>query len=204
MIPLLPAHAPGMRIGLFGGSFDPPHEGHLLASRIALRRLRLDRLWWLVTPGNPLKDTKALPTLDARIAAARKLARDPRIVVTGLEAQIGARYTCDTIRFLLRRCKGARLVWIMGADNLLQFHLWRDWDEIARTIPMAIIDRPGATLKAPNAKAAQYFAAARLDEGEAARLAATPPPAFVYLHGPRLALSSSALRRAAGVGETNR
>src|SRR5512136_2424140 len=110
MIPRLPAHSPGMRIGLFGGSFDPPHEGHLLASRIALRRLRLDRVWWLVTPGNPLKETIHLASLDAHIAAAKKLARDPRIVVTGLEAQIGARFTCDTIQFLSRHCPGVRFV----------------------------------------------------------------------------------------------
>jgi nicotinate-nucleotide adenylyltransferase len=194
MILRLPAHAPGMRIGLFGGSFDPPHEGHLLASRLALRRLRLDRLWWLVTPGNPLKDTKGLPSLDARVAAARNLARDPRIVVTGVEAQIGAHYTCDTIRTLLQRCPDVRFVWIMGADNLLQFHLWRDWEEIARAVPIAIIDRPGATLKAISAKAAQRFATARIDESDAAHLACQTPPAFAFLHGPRLAASSSSLR----------
>ena len=93
----LPPHAPGMRIGLFGGSFDPPHEGHALVSRIALTRLGLDRIWWLVTPGNPLKDTRGLVSLDARMAAARQLTRDPRVVVTGLEADIGARYTADTL-----------------------------------------------------------------------------------------------------------
>jgi nicotinate-nucleotide adenylyltransferase len=203
MIVRPPAHAPGMRIGLFGGSFDPPHEGHLLASRIALRRLGLDRLWWLVTPGNPLKDTERLPSLAARIAAAKKLARDPRIVVTGVEAQIHARYTCDTVRILRQRCKGVRLVWIMGADNLLQFHLWRDWVEIARTVPIAIIDRPGATLKAANVKAAQRFARARIDERSARRLASMTPPALVYLHGPRVALSSSALREARATAGAN-
>lgn len=196
MIFRLPAHSPGMRIGLFGGSFDPPHEGHLLASHIALRRLRLDRVWWLVTPGNPLKETKHLASLDARISAAKKLARDPRIVVTGLEAQIVARFTCDTIQFLSRHCPGVRFVWIMGADNLLQFHQWRNWREISQTVPIAIIDRPGATMKAASAKAAQFFANARIDEREAPLLALMTPPAFVYLHGRRLAKSSSALRLA--------
>ncbi len=191
----LPPHAPGMRIGLFGGSFNPPHEGHALVARLALSRLGLDRLWWLVTPGNPLKDTRGLPGLDARMRAARKIARNPRIVVTGLEAGIGARYTADTIRFLRSRCPGVHFVWIMGADNLLQFHRWRDWEEIMRAMPVVIIDRPGATVKAASAKAAQRFPQARLAEREARRLPTAKPPAYVYLHGPRSASSSTALRR---------
>jgi nicotinate-nucleotide adenylyltransferase len=194
----LPPHLPGMRIGLFGGSFNPPHVGHEMVSRIALRRLRLDRLWWLVSPGNPLKETTGLASLDARMAAARRLARDPRIVVTGLEAELGARYTADTLRFLHARCPGVRFVWIMGADNLLQFHRWRDWEEILRTTPVAIIDRPGATLKAAGSKAALRFAHARLDERDAPLLATESPPAFVYLHGPRSPSSSTELRRKDG------
>ena len=106
----LPPHTPGMRIGLFGGSFNPPHAGHLLVSEIALRRLRLDRVWWLVTPGNPLKENSGLPPLAARIVAARKLVRDPRIVVTGLEAEIGTRYTYDTVAWLTRRAESVRFV----------------------------------------------------------------------------------------------
>lgn len=191
-----------MRIGLFGGSFNPPHEGHALVSHIALTRLRLDRLWWLVTPGNPLKDTSELPTLEARIAAARRIARDPRIVVTGVEAEIGARYTADTLRYLRARCPGVRFVWIMGADNLLQFHRWRDWEDILRRTPIAVVDRPGATLRAANAKAAQRFPQARLFEGRAGALATTPPPALLYLHGPRSFASSTELRAALTCGRT--
>src|SRR3990172_1625901 len=121
----LPPHAPGMTIGLFGGTFDPPHEAHLAACLLAMKRLNLDRVWWLVTPGNPLKDTRHLNPLQKRIAAARTLARHPRIVVSGLEAVIKTRYTYDTIRFLLRRCPAVRFVWIMGADNLRSFHRWQ-------------------------------------------------------------------------------
>lgn len=187
-----------MRIGLFGGSFDPPHAGHALVARIALMRLRLDRLWWLVSPGNPLKDTRALPSVAARIAASRALARDPRIVFSGFEADIGSRYSYDTIAYLSAHCPGVRFVWIMGADNLLQFHRWQRWREIAQQTPIAIIDRAGATLRATNAPAAQFFARARVDERDAARLAGMSPPAIVYLHGPRVLQSSTELRRAEG------
>ena len=192
----LPPHAPGMRIGLFGGSFDPPHAGHLLASRLALTRLRLDRLWWLATPGNPLKDTRMLAPLPARLAAARRLARDPRIVVTDLEARLGSRYTADLIADLRRHCPGVCFVWIMGADNLLQFHRWRRWQRILQQVPVAVIDRPGATLKAPTAKALRRYARARIPEAAAHRLARAKPPAVVIVHGPRNAQSSSGLRAA--------
>ncbi|GLI93936.1 nicotinate-nucleotide adenylyltransferase [Methylocystis echinoides] len=187
-----------MRIGLFGGSFNPPHEGHLLVSRIALARLGLDRLWWLVTPGNPLKDTSALPPLASRIEAARRFARDPRIVVTGIEADIGARYTADTLDYLRARCPGVRFVWIMGGDNLLQFHRWRDWEAILRAMPVAVIDRPGAAIRVASAKAVQRFAGAMRPEREARLLPDAKPPAVIYLHGPRSAASSTALRQGGG------
>lgn len=203
----LPPHFPGMRIGLFGGSFDPPHVGHISASLAAIRRLRLDRLWWLVSPGNPLKDTRARPTLEQRVAQARRLASHPKIVVTGLEAALGVRHTDATIDYLTRRCPGVSFVWIMGADNLLQFHRWRNWEKIAAMVPIAIIDRPGATVKVASARAAQRFAYARVDERCAGQLAKMTPPAFMVLHGKRNGQSSTALRagiNAAGDGASRR
>lgn len=194
MIPRLPPHAPGMRIGLFGGSFNPPHAGHMLVAEIALRRLKLDRIWILATPGNPLKSANGLAPLATRIAALQKMTRDPRIVVTGLEAEIGTRYTYDTVVWLRRRAKNLRFVWVMGADNLAQFSRWQRWDDIAALAPIAAVDRPGSSLTALSAKAAQRFANVRLPEREAGRLAAMIPPAYVFLHDRRMDLSSTKLR----------
>ncbi|WP_428981008.1 nicotinate-nucleotide adenylyltransferase [Lichenibacterium dinghuense] len=192
----LPAWAPGLRIGLFGGSFNPPHEGHRLASLTAMRRLGLDRVWWIVTPGNPLKRHDGLADLDTRIAAARRLADHPRIVATGVEAGIGMRYTVDTIRHLRRRCPGVHFVWIMGADNLLQLPRWRRWRELVSLVPVAVVDRPGSTFRSLNGRAAAVLAPGRLRESEAKLLPTRRHPAFVYLHGPRSSASSTALRDA--------
>jgi nicotinate-nucleotide adenylyltransferase len=191
----LPRWTPGQRIGLMGGSFNPPHEGHLLASRLALQRLGLDRLWWLVTPGNPLKPIDGLPALASRIEAARAIARDPRIAVTGFEAEIGTHFTRDSIAWLVKRAPSAHFVWIMGADNLRQFHLWRRWRDIARLVPIAVIDRPGSTLRALNSHAGAALAPFQVPESAAARFADRRPPAFIFLHGPRSHMSSSAIRR---------
>lgn len=193
----LPRHEAGQRIGLLGGSFNPAHAGHRLASLIALKRLRLDAVWWLVTPGNPLKETAGLPRLDVRMRQAARVAAHPRIVVTGLEADIGERYTYDTLAYLTRRAPGVRFVWLMGADNLRQFDRWRRWRDIAALVPIAVVDRPGASLRAMQGRAGVWLARHRLPEGAAARLANAPAPAFVFLHGPRSSLSSTALRRAA-------
>jgi nicotinate-nucleotide adenylyltransferase len=191
----LPRWTPGQRIGLMGGSFNPPHEGHLLISRLALQRLGLDRLWWLVTPGNPLKPVDGLPTLAARIEAARAIARDPRIAVSGFEADIGAHFTCDSIAWLVKRAPSAHFVWIMGADNLRQFHLWRRWRDIAKLVPIAVIDRPGSTLRALSSHAGAALARFQVPESAALGFASRRPPAFIFLHGPRSHMSSTAIRR---------
>ncbi len=193
----MPPSAPGLRVGLYGGSFNPAHAGHLHVGRTALRRLRLDRVWWLVTPGNPLKDNGSLAPLDERVAQARALATDPRIAVTGFEAAIGSRYTVDTLRWLVRRRPDVHFVWIMGADSLGTFHRWRRFEEILSLVPVAVIDRPGHTLTAPASRAARAYAAARIPEAEASALARCRPPAWTFLHGPRSDLSSTALRTGA-------
>jgi nicotinate-nucleotide adenylyltransferase len=190
----LPSHAPGLKIGLFGGTFDPPHAAHRAACLLAMRRLGLDRIWWMVTPGNPLKDTRDLAPLAARIAAAKVLAQHPRIDVTGVEAELRTRYTRDTIAALVKRCPGVHFVWIMGADNLRGFHRWQQWRDIARLVPIAVVDRIGPSLYASASPAAQALARFRIPEAAAGTLPGRRPPAWVFLHGLKSPLSSTALR----------
>lgn len=191
----LPPYAPGLRIGLFGGSFNPAHDGHRMASLTALRRLQLDRVWWLVSPGNPLKDNRALPPLAQRIAFARNLADHGRIHITGVEARLRTRYTADTLRALKRRCPGVRFVWIMGSDNLASFHRWNEWRAIARMMPIAVIDRPGSTHRSVSSPAGNWLARWRLPENQGGALAVRTPPAWIFLHGKRSDLSSTQLRQ---------
>ena len=191
---VLPPHADGLRIGLLGGSFNPAHAAHRDISLYAMKRLRLDRVWWLVSPGNPLKDVRALPALDDRLKAAQKVAHHPRIDISAAEAALGTRYTIDTIAELRTRCSRVRFVWIMGADNLAQFHRWKEWQAIASMLPIAVIDRPPDSFRALASPAAQALARHRIDEADAAKLAETPAPAWVFLHGLKSALSSTAIR----------
>ncbi|HEY0909884.1 MAG TPA: nicotinate-nucleotide adenylyltransferase [Bradyrhizobium sp.] len=194
----LPLFSHGMRIGLLGGSFNPPHAAHRAISLFAIKRLKLDRVWWLVTPGNPLKDHGGLHDLEERADAARQMAHDPRIDVSCLEAVIGTRYTYDTITYLRRRTSGLRLVWIMGADNLAQFHRWQNWRRIASEVPLAVIDRPPQSFRALSAPAAKALARYRLPENQASRLADQRAPAWVFLTGMKLDLSSTGLRNPDG------
>jgi nicotinate-nucleotide adenylyltransferase len=185
-----------MRIGLFGGTFDPPHAAHRAACLLALRRLGLNRVWWLVTPGNPLKDTRGLAPLALRLAAARALAHHPLIDVTDLEAELGTTYTYETVSYLVRRCAGVHFVWIMGADNLRSFHRWQRWRSIAELVPIAVVDRLGPSLYATASAAGQALTRFRLPETAAKTLALRKPPVWIYLHGLKSPLSSTALRAA--------
>ncbi|MBW6505848.1 MAG: nicotinate-nucleotide adenylyltransferase [Rhodobacteraceae bacterium] len=188
-----PIAAPGMAIGLLGGSFDPAHEGHAHLTHEALKRFRLDRVWWLVSPGNPLKADGPAP-LAARLARARAVMRDPRVQVTDIEAQLGTRYTADTLALLAARYPGVRFVWLMGADNLADLHLWRNWRGIMGQVPVGVLARPGQRLAAQCSRAAREFAFARLAAADAPMLAQLRPPAWCYLDMPMLATSSSDLR----------
>lgn len=193
----MPHTARGMAIGLFGGSFNPPHEGHLLVAETAMRKLGLDQLWWMVTPGNPLKSHKELAPLSERIAACEEMIDDPRIKVTAFEKTLGTSYTAKTLSKVKERNPHANFVWIMGADNLQSFHKWQNWREIANEFPMAVIDRPGATLAFLSSKTAQALHFARVDEDDSRTLPRRKAPAWVFLHGPRSTLSSTALRNRA-------
>ncbi|MFN3548429.1 MAG: nicotinate-nucleotide adenylyltransferase [Mesorhizobium sp.] len=190
----------GMAVGLFGGSFNPPHAGHALVAEIALRRLRLDQLWWIVTPGNPLKSTSQLAPLARRIERSERLIHDPRVKITAFEAAHRIRYTADTLALVKRRNPGVDFVWIMGADSLASFHRWQRWREIAATFPIAVVDRPGSTLAFLSSVMAKTYDRARVDEDGAARLARMRAPAWTFVHGPRSSLSSTALRQGRAEG----
>ena len=181
-----------MSIGLLGGSFNPPHKAHRDISLTALKRLGLDQVWWLVAPGNPLKDASKLASLEDRVAAARKMANSPRIEVTGFAGS--SAYTIDLLTELRRRFPGVNFVWLMGADNLAQFHRWRSFDKIFALMPIAVLDRPGFRLKARAGLAAQRFAPYRVDESDAGGLARLDPPAWTILSHRLSGLSSTALR----------
>ncbi|MCB1367550.1 MAG: nicotinate-nucleotide adenylyltransferase [Rhodobacteraceae bacterium] len=189
----LPYTEAGMRIGLLGGSFDPPHRGHLHISRQALRRFGLDRVWWLVSPGNPLKrDGPA--DLQRRLAACRAMIDHPRIFVSDFEARAGTRYTAETLARLLPRCPGVRFVWLMGADNLNQLHLWEDWRGIMETLPVGVLARPGNVVRAGLSRSATAYARFRLPLHRSAALSHHPAPAWCLVTGPTVDISSTEIR----------
>jgi nicotinate-nucleotide adenylyltransferase len=192
----LPIAGPGMRIGLFGGSFNPAHEGHRLVALECLKRLALDKVWILVSPGNPLKDHAELAPLEDRLGATATLMSHPALEVTGFEAAHNLRYTHQTLTFLTAALPATHFVWIMGADSLMNFDRWERWQDIARLMPMAVYARPGATFRATQAPAAVALADFRIPEEAAESLAGRPPPAWVYLHGIMSPLSSTAIRQA--------
>jgi nicotinate-nucleotide adenylyltransferase len=184
----------GLAVGLFGGSFNPPHAGHALVAEIALRRLALDQLWWIVTPGNPLKSGNELAPLAERLMLSEQTAQNPRIKVTAFEAAHNVRYTADTLALVRARNPGVDFVWVMGADGLRDFHRWQRWRKIVMTFPIAVIDRPGSTLSFLSSMVAKTFDYARVDEIDAPRLARMKAPAWTFIHGPRSMLSSTAIR----------
>jgi nicotinate-nucleotide adenylyltransferase len=190
-----------LKIGLLGGSFNPAHEGHFHISEVALKRLGLDYVWWLVSPQNPLKPTIGMAPLCHRVEWSQDEARDPRIRVVDLETQLGTRYTIDTLRALKQRFADVRFVWLMGSDNLDSFRHWRRWPEIFESVPIAVIVRPGAALAGVRAKAAQRFSAVRLADTDARNIAFAKPPAFVVVDGPRSAARSTDIRARSDWGQ---
>jgi nicotinate-nucleotide adenylyltransferase len=180
-------------IGLLGGSFDPPHLGHVHITKAALTRFGLDKVWWLVSPGNPLKRNGPAPLAD-RMQAARLLMRHPRVTVTDIEARLGTRYTAQTLVALRRRYPGVRFVWLMGADNLAQFHRWQDWRWIMDHVPVGVIARPDDRISARLSKTARAYAAAQLPGGGSHILGQAQAPAWSFINLPMSRDSSSAIR----------
>ncbi|MEM1351953.1 MAG: nicotinate-nucleotide adenylyltransferase [Pseudomonadota bacterium] len=183
----------GEVIGLLGGSFDPAHSGHVHITREALKRFGLTRVWWLVSPGNPLKPHGPAP-LEQRLARARALMQHPKVVVTDVEARLGTRYTAETLGALRALYPGVRFVWLMGADNLAQFHRWQRWRNIAAMAPLGVVARPGDRISARMSVAARFFAASRLRGGTSHVLGRSHPPAWCFVNVPMRATSSSAIR----------
>lgn len=186
--------SPGMRVGLFGGSFNPAHEGHAHVAETALKRLGLDRVIWLVSPQNPLKSSTETADLAERMAGARRLARGRAMIISDAESRLGSQYTIDIVRALKARFPGVDFVWIMGADSLASFHRWRGWTQIMREIPVAVVSRPWISLKSRYSPVARRFARFRRASARAASLPGATPPAWVFLRGPLNFQSSTVLR----------
>lgn len=186
----------GLKVGILGGSFNPAHEGHRHVGLLAIAHLDLDAVWWLVSPQNPLKPAAGMAPFAARLARAQAVARHPRFVVTDLEDLLGEKYTARTLEKLRARFPRTRFVWMMGADNLAQIHGWHRWDDILKTTPVAVWDRPSYSLKGLHGRAANRFAAYRVGWRGAGRLASMAPPAWTFMHSRLHPASATAIRRA--------
>ena len=193
------AVADGLGIGLLGGSFNPAHEGHIHASELALKQLQLDYVWWLVAAQNPLKAVRGMAAFETRLARARDFARHPRIMVTGIEAALGTRFTVDSLRALKRRFPQADFVWLMGSDNLVQLPRWRDWQGIFAAMPVAVVARPGTAIGARMSKAAACFR--RFYVAPSHHFSVMPPPAWTMLDAKRNPASATLLREGEALAE---
>ena len=189
----MPYARAGQVVGLLGGSFDPAHAGHVHITQAALTRLGLDRVWWLVSPGNPLKAHGPAP-IEARIMRAKTIMQHPKVTVTGLEEKLGTRYTAETIAALQRAYPNVRFVWLMGADNLAQFHLWQDWQDIMMRVPVGVLARPGDRISARMSRAARMYREDRLIGRAARLLGRSDAPAWAFVNLPMSQSSSTAIR----------
>lgn len=189
----MPYARAGQVIGLLGGSFDPAHSGHAHITREALKRFGLDRVWWLVSPGNPLKEEGPAP-MQRRMAQARAVMDHPRVTVTDIEARIGTRYTAQTLQKLQRLYPGVRFVWLMGADNLADFHRWGQWEWIIENVQMGVIARPGTRLSARMSKTAEKYGRYRIKGRRCCLLARSETPSWCYVNIPLVDISSTEIR----------
>lgn len=201
---MLPPFGRSQKIGLFGGSFNPPHEGHLLLAQTALKRLGLDHVWWLVSPGNPLKIHEGLPPVGARCFLISDLVRrhgqsGAKFSLSDVEHALGSPFTYHTLCAILARARGTHFVWLMGADNLESFHRWQHWRTITKLMPICVIDRPDTALRATASISAKILSRHRVRETRAIAFARMPAPAFLFLHGPRIDISSTQLRTRQGL-----
>lgn len=189
----------GQVVGLLGGSFNPAHDGHVHITKTALKRFGLDRIWWLVSPGNPLKPQGPAPMVD-RLAQAARVMGHPKVEITDIECRLGTRFTAQTIAALQIRYPGVRFVWLMGADNLAQFHRWQDWQWIIENVPVGVIARPGDRVSARLSKAAKVYRGAMLPARASVTLANGPAPRWCFINLPMSDQSSTAIREQGGWG----
>lgn len=192
-----PQARPGQSVGLFGGSFDPPHAGHVHVTREALKRFGLDRVWWLVSPGNLLKARGPAP-MEVRLQAAQEIMDHPRVTVTDIEARLKTRATAVTLARLRALYPGVRFVWLMGADNLAQFHRWQDWKDIMQTVPIGVLARPGDRISARMSPAARIYRRYRISGLASQSLVHARAPAWCFVNVPMVDLSSTAIREKGG------